>query len=508
MASDLDKIQRDKKLILSIIKYVLVVAIVLLVLFLGTKLFSLLIPVILGFILASASNTFSAMIFRLVRRKKPRAKEEGGDSKGYRIFKLINFTLLLLLFIGFLIFIIFALISQVRNLLDFVNTSVPTIEIVTNLSAWLNGISNDLGGILPESTITMISTELTAIQSDILSALPKLTSSALNSILAFIGNIPGLLFQAIVIVMSGYYFITDRIVIGKFIREILPSEAFVSKVTGVVYKVSNSLFRVLGGYAIIMSVTFIEALIGLSIMRIPYTVIVALIVMFVDLLPAVGASACFYPIAIYMFIQGRIFEGVVSLIIVVVMTLVRTALEPRVIGTAMKLHPLATLIAMILGVAVFGVPGFLAGPILLVIIIGIMDSFGFKQIAREWLGKILNKVATADIKPTDEIVPGSAKVKHIVVWQFKDEAMGQLREKNMLDVKEKLLSLADVIPEILSMQVGIDTKFESNAYDCVLIASFASYEDLAKYKIHPAHKKVAKWIEQVVTSKTVIDFDI
>lgn len=508
MQNDSKKIQQDKGLILSIIKYVMMAAIVILVLYLGVRIFGLLFPVIIGFVLAYASNSFSAFIYRIFRRKRPRTVEEGGDSKGYRVFKLINFTLLLLVFIGFLVFIVFALISQVRNLLNFINTSVPTTEIVTGVANWLHGISNDLGGILPESTINTLSEELIKIQNDILAALPKITASVLNSILAFIGNIPGIIFQAIVIVMSGYYFITDRIIIGRFIKEILPSEVFVNKVVNVVSKVSNSLFRVFGGYAFILTVTFIEAIIGLSIIQMPYTVIIALFVTAIDILPAVGASACFYPIAIYMFTQGRIFEGIVALIFVGLMTLVRTALEPKVIGTAMKLHPLATLVAMILGVSIFGIGGFLAGPILLVLIIGIMDSFGFKVVTREWFGKILNKVATADKKAIITNTDIQAKVKHVVAWKIKEESFGMSKEKNIMEMKERLLSLQPIIPQILSMEVGSDTKFDSTAYDCVLIITFASYEDLAIYKNHPAHREVASWIGQIVAARTVVDFDI
>lgn len=397
------KFQEDKALILSIIKYAFIIVIVIGVLYFGARLLGLLVPVIIGFVLAYVSNVFSALIYRIFRRKRPRSLDEGGDTKGYRIFKLIIFTFFLLIFIGFIVFIILALIAQIRNLLNFLTTSFPTIEIVNSIAIWLNELSKYLGGILPDTTINTIIEELTKIQNDILSAIPNLIASSLSSMLSFVTNIPNIIFKAIVIVMSGYYFITDRIVIGKFIRDILPSEVFVNKVTTVISKVSSSLFRVFGGYAIILTVTFFEAIIGLSIIRMPYIILIALLVTVIDLLPAVGASTCFYPIAIYMFVNGRIFEGIVALCFVGIMAVVRSALEPRVIGSAMKLHPLATLIAMILGVAAFGLPGFIGGPVLLIFILGIMESFGYKALLRDWLSKILNKVAIAGVNPDIDI---------------------------------------------------------------------------------------------------------
>ena len=503
-----EKFREDKATVFSIIKIVLIIVIVIALLFIGTKLLGLLIPIVVGFALAYVTNLFSAFLYRLVLRKRPRSRGEGGDTKGYRLFKIINFTLLLLVFIGLIVLIIFALIAQIRNLLNFLTTSVPTTEIVNSIAAFLNKLSKQLGGILPAETIDTLIEELRKIQDDVLAAIPELTATVLGSILGFITNIPDLLFKGIVIVMSGYYFITDRIVIGKFIRDILPSEVFVNKVTTVASKVSSSLFRVFGGYAIIMTVTFIEALIGLSIIKMPYIVIIALLVTVIDLLPTVGASTCFYPIAIYMFMNGRIFEGIVSLCIVGIMTVVRSFLEPKVIGTAMKLHPLATLIAMIFGVAAVGLPGFLVGPIILILLLGIMESFGYKEIIRDWLSGILNKVATADIKPNSDNIRNIAKVKHIVMWQLMDESLGKTRDDNIIAMKEKLLSLPSLIPQIVSLEVGENRKYEASQYDLVLISTFASYEDLEIYREHPSHKKVSQWVRKVVTLRNVIDIEI
>lgn len=524
MQTENNKVQRDKEIILSILKYTMITIIVLFVLYIGVNLFWILFSVVLGFILAHLSNRFSVMVYRLFMRKRPHSADVGKDSGGYRVFKLVNYTLFILLFIGIVILLVFILISQIRNLLYFFNTSAPATQIITDVTNWLNNLSDQLGGLLPDSTIKALSDNLIKIQNDLMEAIPTWTTAALNAILGFIGNIPNIVFQAIAVIMSGYYFISDRVVITRVVEEIFPSEDFVRKVFSVIYKVSNSLFRYLGGYAVILSVTFIEALIGLSIIKMPYAVVIALVVTAVDILPAVGASACFFPIAIYMLSQGRIFEGIIALVWVGMMTLVRTALEPKIIGKAMKLHPLATLIAMILGVSFLGIAGILGGPILLILVLGIMESFGYKQVVRDWARKILNKVAIAEPAcetPAADAAPASvnagetaapslhkAAVKHIVAWKLKDEAFGQTKAQNIMQIKEKLLALPAVIPQLISMEIGMDTKFDETAYDCVLIATFASYEDLSIYKNHPAHKEVSKWVRQVITSRTVVDFDI
>ena len=47
-------------------------------------------------------------------------------------------------------------------------------------------------------------------------------------------------------------------------------------------------------------------------------------------------------------------------------------------------------------------------------------------------------------------------LKHIVVWKFKDEAEGKSRAENCALVRERLLALVGVIPEVKHMEIGID----------------------------------------------------
>jgi sporulation integral membrane protein YtvI len=512
MDNDNDKLANDKQTILSIVKYAMIAVILVAIAYLGVKILWLLLPVLIGFIIAYTAVVISSSVYRLVRRKKPRTLEEGGDTKGYRAFKLIVFSLILLTFLGFIVLVVFALIAQIRNLMNFLEDSPMSADYIRNISDYLKTISKQLGGFLPESAITRLTEELTKLQNDVLDLIPAFISALLNSILSFVGNFPDILFKVIVVLMAGYYFISDRIIIGKFMNMLFPSQPFVTKVVSAVTKVSSSFFRVLGGYMIIMTVTFVEALIGLTIIQMPYAVIIAIAVMFIDLLPMVGASACFVPISIYMFAQGKPVFGIIALAMVGIMSFMRSIMEPRIIGSAMKLHPLATLVAMLLGVSAFGFVGFLGGPILVVFAIGLSDAFGFQDTFREWSGKILNKVAHVNKDGSPDMVTpdthiSSGKIRHIVMWKLHDTVHGLPKDKAIAIMKDKLNSLPAIIPQILYFEVSSDIKYDSNAYDIVLVSDFASTMDLDAYKNHPEHVAVAKWIYKAVKERSVVDFE-
>ena len=97
---------------------------------------------------------------------------------------------------------------------------------------------------------------------------------------------------------------------------------------------------------------------------------------------------------------------------------------------------------------------------------------------------------------------------HIVMWRFKDFANGASKEENLKQMKQRLEGLVGVVPELVSAEVGIDFKHTDMSYDAVLISRFRSEEDLATYKVHPAHVAVSEYCKKVSESRVDIDYII
>jgi hypothetical protein len=98
-------------------------------------------------------------------------------------------------------------------------------------------------------------------------------------------------------------------------------------------------------------------------------------------------------------------------------------------------------------------------------------------------------------------------VKHIVMWNLKEEALGNSRKTNAKMIKEKLEALKIEIPELKYIEVGInDEDYAPKNYDVILISEFENFEDLSTYAIHPKHKEVGKFIGSVTEARTAVDY--
>ena len=98
--------------------------------------------------------------------------------------------------------------------------------------------------------------------------------------------------------------------------------------------------------------------------------------------------------------------------------------------------------------------------------------------------------------------------KHIVMWRFIDGANGKSKQQHALWVKEHLEALVGVIPEIKSLEVGINVCVAGTAYDAVLVSAFEDADAMERYKVHPAHVAVSEYCKKVRESRVDIDYII
>ncbi len=97
-------------------------------------------------------------------------------------------------------------------------------------------------------------------------------------------------------------------------------------------------------------------------------------------------------------------------------------------------------------------------------------------------------------------------LKHIVMWKLKPLAEGKTKEENALWMKQNLESLQKIIPEIVSIEVGINFNKNDMAYDAVLISRFKDEHDLEIYKTHPEHIKISNYCKKIRENRVAVDF--
>lgn len=110
-----------------------------------------------------------------------------------------------------------------------------------------------------------------------------------------------------------------------------------------------------------------------------YALLLGVLIAVLDALPLIGSGMVLIPWSVIMLINGNIFAAAVLITVYLICQIVREVAEPKLIGNRIGIKPLYTLISMYIGLKLFGIVGFILGPIGLIIIITIFRGINDKD---------------------------------------------------------------------------------------------------------------------------------
>ena len=190
------------------------------------------------------------------------------------------------------------------------------------------------------------------------------SAKALILVTGFATSIPGIIVSIVITVISTFFMAIDYDIVLGFLKKLIPSSKREIFDTSAQY--TKSMIGIyVRSYALLFTLTFVELSIGFVLLDVPYAILLALIISIFDLLPILGTGGILLPWALILLLIGnlKLAAGIAALYLII--TFVRQTLEPKIVGAQIGLHPLATLIAMLLGLGLFGLVGLLAFPVTL-----------------------------------------------------------------------------------------------------------------------------------------------
>jgi predicted PurR-regulated permease PerM len=100
------------------------------------------------------------------------------------------------------------------------------------------------------------------------------------------------------------------------------------------------------------------------------------VMIFTAIIPAVGCSIIWAPAGVLMLFNGHIYEGVVILLFgALIISMVDNILRPILLGKDVQMHPLLIFLSTLGGIVLFGISGFVIGPIITSLLIAIWEMY-------------------------------------------------------------------------------------------------------------------------------------
>ncbi|MBQ0035813.1 MAG: sporulation integral membrane protein YtvI [Firmicutes bacterium] len=303
-------------------------------------------PFIIGFLIAYFSIKLCNAVFK-------------NDDKPHRAICMI---VIYLVFVGLIVFLT---IFGVNKLGEFFR-AVPRLytRLVEPSLMYLENQLQDLNDSLPIDVRNVLNGAIEGLFDSLKSIILSVSASLVKGLTAVVTNAPDVLISIIVTIISSCYFCFDYNEISSYLKKHLPTK-YVRMISDVKLFCENNLFKVIRSYIIMMAMTMVELFIGFEIIRIENAGALALIISIVDILPVLGVGTVLIPWGVIALVTKDTITGIEILVLYLIITSIRNVVESKLVGGDLGLHPLATLIAMILGLKMFGLIGLFVFPLTL-----------------------------------------------------------------------------------------------------------------------------------------------
>lgn len=184
----------------------------------------------------------------------------------------------------------------------------------------------------------------------------------------------GLATDLVIMIFTLFYFFIDGERILKRIQYLLPLKVEYQNLAISSFSlISKAIIK--GTLIIGIVVGFFSAL-TLLIFGIKSWLFWGFVIVIFSIIPLVGPTLVMVPAAIIQIVSGNVWQGIGMLIVTyVVLINLDNILRPRIVGSSARMHDLLVFFSTLGGLAVFGIMGFIIGPIIAALFLSVLNIY-------------------------------------------------------------------------------------------------------------------------------------
>lgn len=341
-----------KKYSKAVANLLIALAALLLVLFLLPRLIFFFSPFVVGWLIALIASP-------LVRffEEKLKIKRKAGS------------VFVIVVVIGLVVLLIYLLGAKLAEEIVGLIGSLPAIweglqEDFQEIGARLNVVYSHL----PEDAQNSLSDVLGQIGTYLGDIFGHMGTPTITAVGNFAKQLPSVLIGVVMALLSAYFFVSDRNTVGRWFRAHMPV-SFQAQ-----YRIiRHSLLKAVGGYMKaqlrIELWMYLLLVIGLTILRVDYALLIALGIACLDILPFFGTGTVMVPWAVIKILSSDYKMAIGLLVIWGVGQLARQVIQPKIVGDSVGMPPIPTLFLLYIGYKLGGVAGMIvAVPVGLIVL--------------------------------------------------------------------------------------------------------------------------------------------
>ena len=261
---------------------------------------------------------------------------------------------------------------------------IPTIVVTSVVTYELKGGYAFFQRVLnsPDSTLLKIVPNLDRFfggPEQLKSIMSDVSGQLIDWVQGMLSRIPNLFISILVTIFSIYYFLKHGPDIYEFFKNLLPLPK--DRYSQILARFDNLSRGMIMGQIVVGLVQGVLAWAGFLFIGVPNPVLWGFLTALISIIPMLGAVMVWLPIDLYLLAVAYTSTGEywrpIALLLYgsLVVSTIDNFLKPKIVGDRANIHPLVILFGILGGIQLFGIPGILIGPLVLVLFDLVLDIY-------------------------------------------------------------------------------------------------------------------------------------
>ncbi len=299
---------------------------------------------------------FSAVVFSIVL--SPVYEFIGKRLKNANIAAAVVVLIALLLFVAPLSFFCYLLVDEIKVIVSLSGgKDIPTLIFEnSNLKSAIAEMAHLLN-IPPDELNSYLIGLIGAVKTGLTRIVSENALVAINAVMNYF-----------IMLFALFFLLRDREAFVSAIRRLLPLTEIQKE--GLRKRIEEVIVSTMYGGVMIALVGGVIGGVAFHFLGVPSPLLLGFAMSVFSFIPIVGSFAIWGPVTAYLFISGEVIKGVImaAIGILVIVGLVEHILKPKIMGQRARIHTALIFFGVLGGIHLFGVIGFVAGPLIVAVL--------------------------------------------------------------------------------------------------------------------------------------------
>lgn len=269
--------------------------------------------------------------------------------------RLAGIGIVFVIIIGMVVWGIIILIPIIRD---------ETMRLIENWPTYWGNVINQFDNLLRSNIFSQLQVQLADMNQDIMKSLSEQTNTVVNSTFSRIGNVFGTVTNIVIALVTMpiilFFLLKDGQGLAHYIMKFFPTKMR-SSTFSLLKEINTKISQYIRGQLVIAFFVGLMFWIGFKIIGLEYAALLAISAGVLNLVPYLGSFIAMIPIVIVALVTSPFMFVKVMIVFAIEQAFEGRLIQPLILGSNLKMHPLTIIIVLLAAGKIFGVLGVIIG---------------------------------------------------------------------------------------------------------------------------------------------------